>query len=221
MAAGLAWTDLTEADVALVRACADSPTAQFRQFCECAGEVDFGRRELGEDTRMIYAELVTEMLFLGFRFAESKGWSAEQTSTYVSLLKRCVLDSFFGTDDGGDAALSMEASYKRFARHVKAHAVPRPPECSSVFQLTDVVDIIDHASTTFFKHYRSHRQTFSKTVPPGTPSSAAGNARQVRLHIPRPQFTLPRNLDRPAAESDVRVFEPASTEVSTAPTAVP
>jgi len=137
----------------------EDPKGQFGKFSEMLELPQFCEHM---ETDFVYKEVVLELLFLSFRFAVDKQWSAAQVSAFTSLVKTCILKSFFAQDG---EQLTMQESYREFSNLVKTHAVPHPPSSEEVFSLTQVVEIIDQVSTSFFKHYRSYKRTFSKKCP--------------------------------------------------------
>lgn len=150
-----------------------------------------------QDTDMIYRDVFVDLLFLSFKNASEKNWGAAQVSVYVSLVKECVLRSFFLIENGG--ALVLEESYREFAKMVRAHSVPTSESPTALFSLLQVVDMIDLASLSFFKHYQSYAKTFTK------PCVGQRRPVEVKLSVPRPQQPVP-TLEHASNQEDVEEY---------------
>ncbi|GBG26619.1 Coiled-coil domain-containing protein 189 [Hondaea fermentalgiana] len=160
--------------------------------------IDLPQLSKSTDTDMIYKDVFLDLLFVSYRFAVDKTWSPAQTSVYVSLMKECVMCSFFEVNESGP--LVLEESYRTFAKMVRMHAVPIVG--SALFSLPQVVEIIDEASATFFKHYRSYAKTFTK------PCLTSTKPVKFKMAIPQRKAALPA-LEH-ASNQEVEVYEPQS-----------
>lgn len=83
--------------------------------------------------------------FTSCSFARERSFSPEKTSTLASIVSLVL------KRDRADGVTSMEHSFERFTKLIVSHSVNHVPKSTQVFELEDVVAIVDY----FTNRYRA------------------------------------------------------------------
>jgi len=81
------------------------------------------------------------------------GWSAEKTSTVLSILK-VVHETAIAQ------SLPKAKSYDLFRSLVLKHSLQRPPYCAGVFDSEECEKLMQFGSATFFQHYEMYMYAY-------------------------------------------------------------
>merc|ERR1712118_401759 len=92
-------------------------------------------------------EILKEFHFHNYSFCKTQGFTAEKTSTFLSIMKVmfeevCLLK------------LQMDDAFNSFKGWLLKHSVQRPPFSVGVFTFEDVKAITEFVHNTFFRHYK-------------------------------------------------------------------
>merc|ERR1712118_66010 len=92
-------------------------------------------------------EILKEFHFHNYSFCKTQGFTAEKTSTFLSIMKVmfeevCLLK------------LQMDDAFNFFKGWLLKHSVQRPPFSVGVFTFEDVKAITEFVHNTFFRHYK-------------------------------------------------------------------
>ena len=139
----LLWADLSPEDLARLDGAVDEAATK-------AVLADVLRVLDGENP--LRAQVLLEFYANNLAFARERGFSAEKTSTFFSIMKR-------NHDEMVEAFLPMEKSWEHFKALLLAHAVQRPPHSVGVFTLKEAQLITDFALNTYYRHFKLFRCT--------------------------------------------------------------
>mmetsp|Transcript_33296 Transcript_33296/g.69651 ORF Transcript_33296/g.69651 Transcript_33296/m.69651 type:complete len:270 (-) Transcript_33296:51-860(-) len=139
----LHFTDVTQADMS--RIIAAESKAQVKTLLKDLMKVD-----QADGFRM---EIIADMHYHNYSFCTSQNFSAEKTSTFLSLMKLVLQEAISKRHTVDDA-------FEVFKQWLLKHSVERPPWSVGVFTFDDIKAIMDYAHNTFFRHYRLYTHVF-------------------------------------------------------------
>jgi len=100
-------------------------------------------------------EILLKYYFGNLRFTVENRFTAEKTSTLFSIMKLVHFLSM-------ERTLTAEQSTQELRTLLLQHAVERPPYSIGIFSNKDVAQIMDHATDTYYRHYKLYRYVFTK-----------------------------------------------------------
>lgn len=139
----LYYTDVTEGDMA--RLTAAESKAQVKTVLK-----DLMKIDQAEGFRM---EILADMHYHNYSFCTSRDFSAEKTSTLLSLMKLVLQEAI-------SKRLAVDDAFEVFKDWLLKHSVERPPWSVGIFTFDDVKAIMDYVHNTFFRHYRLYMHVF-------------------------------------------------------------
>mmetsp|Transcript_33745 Transcript_33745/g.73860 ORF Transcript_33745/g.73860 Transcript_33745/m.73860 type:complete len:259 (+) Transcript_33745:61-837(+) len=140
----LCFADASDAD--LERVAAAETKAEAKALLKSIMGVDQGAGPR--------AEILADFHYHTYAFCISSGFSAEQTSTVLSIMK-IVLDNAIRGKLQHDEAFSIFKSW------LLKHSVERPPRSVGIFTFEDVQAITAYIHDTFFRTYRLYLYAFT------------------------------------------------------------
>jgi|MDSW01.2.fsa_nt_gb hypothetical protein len=141
----LLWADLSPEDLARLDGAVDEAATK-------AVLADVLRVLDGENP--LRAQVLLEFYANNLAFARERGFSAEKTSTFFSIMKR-------NHDEMVEAFLPQQKSWEYLQALVLAHAVQRPPYSVGIFQLSEVRDITQYALDSYYRNFALYRYAFT------------------------------------------------------------
>jgi len=139
----LYYTDVTEADLA--RLVATESKTEVKSLLK-----DIMRIDQAEGFRM---EILSDMHYHNYSFCVSRAFSAEKTSTLLSLMKLVLQEAI-------SKRLTVDDAFEVFKEWLLKHSVERPPWSVGIFTFDDIKAIMDYVHNTFFRHYRLYMHVF-------------------------------------------------------------
>lgn len=133
----LTYTDVSEEQLAQIKE-TKSKVDQKQLLYTCM-QVD--------QTEGFRTEILKDFHFHNFAFCSTQGFTAEKTSTFLSIMK--VLQ-----EDMCLRRLTMDETFGVFKSWLLKHSVQRPPFSVGVFTFEDVKVITEYVHNTFFRHYK-------------------------------------------------------------------
>ena len=144
----LLWADLSPEDLARLDGAVDEAATK-------AVLADVLRVLDGENP--LRAQVLLEFYANNLAFARERGFSAEKTSTFFSIMKR-------NHDEMVEAFLPQQKSWEYLQALVLAHAVQRPPYSVGIFQLSEVRDITQYALDSYYRNFALYRYAFTLSL---------------------------------------------------------
>ena len=141
----LLWADVSPEDLARLDGAVDEAATK-------AVLADVLRVLDGENP--LRAQVLLEFYANNLAFARERGFSAEKTSTFFSIMKR-------NHDEMVEAFLPQQKSWEYLQALVLAHAVQRPPYSVGIFQLSEVRDITQYALDSYYRNFALYRYAFT------------------------------------------------------------
>ncbi|XP_028394695.1 coiled-coil domain-containing protein 189-like isoform X2 [Dendronephthya gigantea] len=102
--------------------------------------------------------ILLDLYFYTLQFAEKKGFSDEQTSGFLSIIKS-VHEKAVDTPYG-----NVDDTYQYFKELLLCHSVKRPPFSIQLFTADQVQMITDYTVNTYFKHFKLYKYAFTPKV---------------------------------------------------------
>ncbi len=145
------WVDLSLTDVErLLEASASTETLQqaLSELLGFKGLAAASKQELIELDLYTYAIL----------FAKSNGFTAEQISTFFTILKSVHLMCISTPFD------NLQETFEHFKQLLVCHSVSRPPFSVGLFSSAQVRDLSEYVLKSYFKHFKLYKYAFTKRV---------------------------------------------------------
>jgi len=139
----LYFTDVTEAD--LDRVTAAGSKAEVKQILKECMKID--------QPEGFRTEILADMHYHNYSFCASRGFSAEKTSTLLSIFKLVLEEAVAGR-------LDAHAAFDVCKEWLLKHGVERPPWSVGIFSFDDVKAIMEYAHNTLFRHYGLYTYAF-------------------------------------------------------------
>merc|ERR1712118_29667 len=92
-------------------------------------------------------EILKEFHFHNYSFCKTQGFTAEKTSTFLSIMKVMFEEVCL-------IKLQMDDAFNFFKGWLLKHSVQRPPFSVGVFTFEDVKATTEFVHNTFFRHYK-------------------------------------------------------------------
>lgn len=111
-------------------------------------------REKGEKQAAIELDLFTYAVL----FCKKNKFSQEQLSAFFSILKSVHCMCISTPYD------NMQETFVYFRELLLRHCVQRPPFSTNLFSLSQVKAVTDYVLSTYFKHFKMYKFTFTERV---------------------------------------------------------
>jgi len=98
-------------------------------------------------------EILADMHYHNYSFCVSRDFSADKTSTLLSLMKSVFEEAI-------SQRLAVDDAFDVFKGALLKHSVDRPPWSVGIFTYEDIKAIMDYVHNTFFRHYRLYMHVF-------------------------------------------------------------
>jgi hypothetical protein len=141
----LAWTHLTLKEVETFL------TLQTPSDCLKFISTKFGLQDYEMNARSaITIDFYLEIL----AFSKDQGFSAEQTSTFFTIMKL--------THDFALKSTSLVDSFEFFKKLILRHSLSGVDDCKPLFAAHNVKALTEHVTTGYMQHFRIYQFAFSK-----------------------------------------------------------
>lgn len=103
-------------------------------------------------------KILLDLYFHTLLFAQDHKFNEEQTSVVYSITKRThekAVETPYG---------NLDETFAFFKDLLAHHSVKRPPFCVHIFPVQDVVSITDYFVTTYFRHYKLYKYSFTPKI---------------------------------------------------------
>lgn len=185
----LTYTDISEEQLAQIKA--TKSKAEQKQMLHICMQID--------QTEGFRTEILKDFHFHNYAFCQSKGFTAEKTSTFLSIMKVLQEDTCL-------RRLTMDEAFGVFKGWLLKHSVQRPPFSVGVFTYEDVTAVTEFVHNTYFRHYKLWMYVYV------THRNIELCVRSDEL-VPPPELParlLPQDEVDPREQPELRsVFEPA------------
>lgn len=131
------------------------------------------------------ADLLMDLYFYTLQFCREVGWGPEKTSTFFSIVKATHEETI------STPFYNLKPVFEVFKDLLLKHSVQRPPWSVAVFDLGDVKTATQWMSTTYFRHFKLYKATFT--------DKQVMNIKPGEIHFDTPPATLP-----PLAEGEMQ-----------------
>lgn len=98
-------------------------------------------------------EILADMHYHNFAFCQARGFSAEKTSTFLSVM-RLVLE------EAVSRRLTVDGALDVFKEWLLKHGVERSPYSIGLFPFDEVQALTEYAHNSFFRHYRLYMYVY-------------------------------------------------------------
>lgn len=145
------WEDLSLTDAERLLKASEATETLQQVLSELLGLGDLAS---ASKQALIELDLYTYALL----FAKSNHFTAEQTSTFFTILKSVHLMCISTPFD------NLQETFEHFKQLLLRHSINRPPFSVGLFSSAQVRDITDYVLKTYFKHFKLYKYAFTKRV---------------------------------------------------------
>eukprot|EP00731_Ephydatia_muelleri_P031302 Em0022g816a len=171
------WVDLSLTDVERILESSEiSNEALQKTLTELLG--------LAGSTSSKHVLIELDMYFYAILFAKKEAFSPAQLSAFFTILK-CVHKMCISTPYD-----NMSETFDYFKALLVRHSVFRPPYSTSLYSMTQVKAITEYVLSTYFKHFKLYKYSFTKKVVldlklsyPGIPDTPESETAEVTPNI--------------------------------------
>lgn len=171
------WVDLSLTDVERILESSEiSNEALQKTLTELLG--------LAGSTSSKHVLIELDMYFYAILFAKKEAFSPAQLSAFFTILK-CVHKMCISTPYD-----NMSETFDYFKALLVRHSVFRPPYSTSLYSMTHVKAITEYVLSTYFKHFKLYKYSFTKKVVldlklsyPGIPDTPESETAEVTPNI--------------------------------------
>lgn len=100
-------------------------------------------------------KIILDFHFYNYAFCKERGFNAEKTSTFMSLVNEIWLR------DTGDSASTRANSFQFFQTELFKHAIQNPPKSIKIFEEEEVTFVLNYFTDSYYRHFNLYKYVFT------------------------------------------------------------